>query len=127
MRKFLPLLALLASSAWGAVTPYTPATGTFAELPTCTAGRKGRIFSITDSDSATACTAGGSTNAVVCECDGSAWNAIATVVGGVAAHTLTGASHTLSGSTDGFVLQATGATTFEMDWARMRSHATDCT
>lgn len=47
--------------------------------------------------------------------------------GGFVAHAIAGASHTLSGSTDGFALQATGASTFEMDWVRLRSHATDCT
>lgn len=42
------------------------------------------------------------------------------------AHSLTGGDHTLAGATDGMVLQATGATTFEMDWPRVRS-AADCT
>jgi hypothetical protein len=34
---------------------------------------------------------------------------------------------TTSGGTDKYVLQQTGATTYEWDWPRFRSHATDCT
>ena len=33
---------------------------------------------------------------------------------------------TLAGSTAGYVLQATGATTYEFDWPIVRYHATDC-
>jgi len=34
---------------------------------------------------------------------------------------------TTSGGTDKYVLQQTGASTYEFDWPRARSHATDCT
>ena len=44
-----------------------------------------------------------------------------------AAHGLVGATHTTSGETDGQVVQATGATTYDFGWVRLRSHATDCT
>ena len=41
-------------------------------------------------------------------------------------HSLTGSDHTLAGASDGMVLQATSASTFEVDWPRLRS-AADCT
>lgn len=43
------------------------------------------------------------------------------------AHALGGGDHTLSGGVDGQTLQATGASTFEFDYTRIRFHATDCT
>src|SRR6185503_16345755 len=50
---------------------------TVAGLPTCNAGRDARIAAVTDSTSATACTAGGGGNPVLCQCNnGTGWVAI---------------------------------------------------
>jgi hypothetical protein len=73
--KTFLFIFLLATTAWAQVIKHPP-DKVVADLPTCNAGKDGRLISITDGDTSTDCTVGGGTETVLCLCDGSAWGVV---------------------------------------------------
>lgn len=84
---------------------------TVAQLPTCSSSEKHRIAMITDGASASDCTTGGSSTAVICGCNGSAWAAVPTVFDYTGTHTAAGTYILDVGGSADEVTVASGSTT----------------